>query len=239
MRGVVQRLASGSNVLLYVIYTYNIYIYAIYTNYSSDDASILATLIYISFMQTLYSTFKVTHRSNHTNTEKKKKASGSRWLQHSWDWEETGAYFSTFILKLCPFWLQKGLEMSKTYSWLRFGEAVFKNRSYFLSILLLLYFQHSKKILAQNTKKEKPLETASSCKISIPIFTGPEGPDKLWMCIKAPGWLSKPSTSSEPFEVCPSLVITSNSIPFIRWIIVSVFRKLFCSVTLDFPQRDM
>lgn len=34
------------------------------------------------------------------------------------------------------------------------------------------------------------------------------------MCIKAPGWLFKTSTSPEPFETCPSLVITSNSSPF-------------------------
>lgn len=116
---------------------------------------------------------------------------------------------------------------------------LFKNRPYFLPLLFLLYFQHDKKILAQNTKKEKSLKRACSCKISIPIFTGPGGPDKLWMCIKAPGWLSKLSTSPEPFEVYPSLVITSNFSPFITRIIVSVFRKFLCSVTLKFPQRDM
>lgn len=70
VRGFVQRLASGSCVLLYVT--------SIYTIYSSDDASILATLIYISFMQNLCGIFKVTHRSNCTNIEKKKIASGSK-----------------------------------------------------------------------------------------------------------------------------------------------------------------
>jgi len=73
------------------------------------------------------------------------------------------------------------------YSLFRLDELLFKNRSYFSSLLFLLYLQHDKKILAQNTKKEKPLERACSCKISIPIFTGPGGPDKLWICIKAPG----------------------------------------------------
>lgn len=72
----------------------------------------------------------------------------------------------------------------------------------------------TRKYLPKIPREKKHLERACSCKISIPIFTGPGGPDELWICIKALGWLSKTSTSPEPFEICPSLVLTSNSSPF-------------------------
>lgn len=75
-------------------------------------------------------------------------------------------------------------------------------------------YSMTRKYLPKIPKDIKPLERACSFKISIPIFTGPGGPDKLWICIKAPGWLSKTSTSPEPFEICPLLVLTSNSSPF-------------------------
>lgn len=64
-------LTFGSGGLLYKIATY--------TNHISEDASILATLIYILFIQNLHSILMyVIHTSNCTKIDKMKKAPNSK-----------------------------------------------------------------------------------------------------------------------------------------------------------------